>query len=189
MIGNQPGTELLQGAAGEFVFKIEVGRDDEKAVVREAVEGAVEHALPEIAAVPEVLVAEKGDVEIIGAGHAVEEGEAVTGVERGPEVGVRSALPTGPGFVDLRGAKIRADDFERLAFGTEEVGQDSGFVGAPAGEVEQALVPVGGGEGFLERCERAFEGLPEVSQIPVRVLKGVVLGGNEAHLADIKSPE
>lgn len=69
------------------------------------------------------------------------------------------------------------------------MGEDAGFVGAAAGEVEQAPVSVAGGEGVPERCEAGFEGLPEVGEIPVGVLERVVLGGNEAHLADIKSPE
>lgn len=67
------GIEFLEGGEGEEVFFVEVGGDDEEAAGVEALEGVVEELGPELGAVPEVLVAEEGEVG--GVGELAEEGE------------------------------------------------------------------------------------------------------------------
>jgi hypothetical protein len=182
VIGHQSGAELLQGAAGEFVLEVEIGCDDEKAVVRESVEGTVEHALPEFGSVPEVLVPQERDVELVGAGQAIKEGEAIPGVEGGPDSGSGGGHPAGPRCIDLRGAQVGTDDFEGLVPWSEEVGKDSGFVGPPAGEVEKT--PVAGlvGEHVFKRSQAGFQCFPEVRHVLIGLRVGKAGCGGATHM-------
>lgn len=76
-VGDLYGAETLEGGAGLAVFEVEVGGDDEHAVTGETVKAAIEHALPKVVAVPEVLMTKEGDVELLVVVEVVEDLEAI----------------------------------------------------------------------------------------------------------------
>ena len=134
--------EILEGLGGEVVFLVEVGGDDEKAVFIETVEGLVEDFGPDRFVVPVVLVTEEGDV---GIADFVEVVESVAAV--GDEVGARLKVgfaelffPAGIGLIDFGGADVESLEVGRVCFFGEELGEDSGFIAATAGEIEEREV-------------------------------------------------
>lgn len=124
------------------MFFVEVGGDDEEARGIEVVEGVVEELGPEFGAVPEVLVAEEGEVG--GAGDLLEEGK-LGGIEAEEGGVVVAGGPAGGGLVEFGGADIDAGEVGFDAGRREEGFEEAGFVGATAGEIED--VEVGGHEG------------------------------------------
>lgn len=181
VVGDLHGPEAFEGRAGLTVFEVEVGGDDEEAVVGEAMEASVEHALPEVVAVPEVLVAEEGHVELLAGGEAVENLEAVAGFEAGEEAVVRVGFPSDAGLLDLGGAEVGAEDVELFGVLAEDIDEDAGLVGAAAGEVEDAASG-GVGEGVAALLEALDEGLLEVAHVGADALIGEIGLLESAHL-------
>ena len=123
---------------GEFVFEVEVGGDDEVAVVIESLEGLVEDFGPDGFVVPVVLVAEEDEVGLVDELEVIELVGAL-----GEEMGVgfgEFVLPAFLGGVDLGGTDVEAEDGVFLALGAEDLGEDFGLIGASTGEVEEGEV-------------------------------------------------
>ena len=57
---DEDGADLSEGFEGKGMFLIEIGSDDEKAIVIELIESLFEDLGPDGWVVPEVLVTEKG---------------------------------------------------------------------------------------------------------------------------------
>ena len=140
---------------------IEVGGDDEEAVFVESFEGLVEDLGPDRFVVPVVLVTEEGDVGVPDFGE-VEEAVAAVGDEVGGGVFGKLCeflLPAGVGFADFRSADVESLEVGGFGFFGEELGEDSGFVAATAGEIEEAEVLFLGKVGVEEITEIGLQGL------------------------------
>jgi len=102
------GSHFFEGFGGEFVFLIEVGGDDEVAVLVEFFEGLLEDLGPDGFVVPVVLVAEEGDVGGADFGE-VEEAVATVGDEVDAGIFLSEFLfPTRVGLVDFGRADVEA---------------------------------------------------------------------------------
>ena len=167
VLGNLDGTEPGELLAGQAVLLVEVGGDHEESVVLELSQGALEHASPQGGIVPEILVAEKGEIEAVGGGEGIEKASAILDVESGLDVGIRGGLPTEAGFRDLGRPDIGPHDFEGGAPVPEDLGEDPRFVGPATGEVEEAAFPLA----VRAEVRGARRGLPSV-----RVLQGFPQG-------------
>ena len=103
------GTHSFESVGGEFVFLVEVGGDDEVAVLVKFFEGLLEDLGPDGFVVPVVLVAEEGDVGRADFGE-VEEAVATVGDE--VDAGIVLAVfgeflfPTRVGLVDFGRADV-----------------------------------------------------------------------------------
>lgn len=149
------GTEALDGGGGEAVFLIEIGGDDEVAAGFELGEGLVEDAGPDFGVVPVVLVAQKSDVGVFAEFGDFTELVATMGEESGADF-FADILPTTAGGVDLGGADVEALQVGGGGFFAENSGEDGGFVGAAAGEIEEIEVIFFGDERGEMMAQRFF---------------------------------
>jgi len=154
---NLDGTEVFEGFAGEFVFFVEVGGDDEESVVIEAVEGLVEDFVPDRFVVPIILVTKEGDIGVADFGEFFEEVAAV-GDEVGAHFFAEGFFPAGVGLVDFGGADVEALEVGGLGFFGEDLGEDARFVAPSAGEVEEVEVLLFAQMRVEEIAQVAFEG-------------------------------
>jgi len=151
------GSEVFEGFAGELVFFVEVGGDDEEAVVVEAVEGLVEDFAPDRLVVPIILVTEEDDVGGSDFGEFFEE-VAAMGDEVGVHLFAERFFPAGIGLFDFGGADVEALEVGGVGFFGEELCEDARFVASTAGEVEEAEVLLFAEMRVEEIAQVAFEG-------------------------------
>ena len=104
---NLNGSEFGESLYGQFVFLVEVRGDDEVSVFVKALQGLVKYAGPNRFVVPEILVAEKGD---IGGGCFGEGLEFIASMDDEVCFGFPSEgfFPARVGLTDFGGADIKA---------------------------------------------------------------------------------
>ena len=127
----------FEGTGGEFVFAVEVAGDDEETVVAEPRETVLEDASPCRGVVPEVLVAEEGEVEVIAERADPVELRAVGGDEFG--IGELACAGAGGGFFEFAAADVgtdEADGWGSGVAGAQGFHEGACFAAGPAGEVE-----------------------------------------------------
>ena len=118
------------------MFAIKIRGDDEVTAAFELGKGLVEDASPNFWGVPIVLMAQKGDVGVSLEFDDVVEFVATMVEEAGAEI-IAEILPTLAGGLNLGRANVESLEVCGGGFFNEDAGEDGGFIGPAAGEVEQ----------------------------------------------------
>ena len=139
---NLHGSEFGEGFDCQFVFFVEIRGDDEVSVFAETLQGLVEYAGPDRFVVPEILVAEEGNVGGAGFGE-LQEFIAPMDDEVGFGFSFEGFFPARVGLIDLSGADIKPLQVGRVRFFGEDFGENTRFVAPAAGQIEQAEMVLG----------------------------------------------
>lgn len=130
------GTHFFEGLGCEFVFFVEIRGDHEQAVLVESLKGLVENLGPNRFVVPEVLMAEEGDIR---SADFLEVAEAIAAMD--DEVGGGSffefLFPARVRLSDFRSADIETLNVGGFGLLGENFGQNTRFVSPTTSEIKE----------------------------------------------------
>ena len=135
-------SEFGKSFYGQFVFLVEVRGDDEVSVFVETLQGLVKYAGPDRFVVPEILMAEEGNVGGAGFGE-VQEFVAPMDDEVGFGFFFEGFFPAGVGLINFGGADIKPLQVGRVRFFGEDFGENTRFVAPAASQVKQSEMVLG----------------------------------------------